>query len=141
METGYPRMQLRHMYDVVKALGEIAAGEKKPEDFVNSDYRFQSPEFQQNRDKVSEIFKRENPDQITHPTSWRVVQGKLRQLMRLKIFDTPGTQALDYRALTESGRVSIIDLSDTDSPQVNNLVIAEFLRGLLEAQNANYQEA
>jgi len=37
--------------------------------------------------------------------------------------------------------VSIIDLSDTDSPQINNFVIAEFLRGLLEAQNENYRES
>ena len=36
--------------------------------------------------------------------------------------------------------MSIIDLSDTDSPQINNFVIAEFLRGLLEAQNENYRE-
>jgi len=42
--------------------------------------------------------------------------------------------------LTLPGQVSIIDLSDTDSPQINNFVIAEFLRGLLEAQNENYRE-
>lgn len=45
-----------------------------------------------------------------------------------------------YKELTLPGRVSIIDLSDTDSPQVNNFVIAEFLRGLMEAQNENYRE-
>lgn len=49
--------------------------------------------------------------------------------------------ALTYKDLAQPGKVSIIDLSDTDSPQVNNLVIAEFLRGLLEAQNENYREA
>jgi hypothetical protein len=79
--------------------------------------------------------KREAAEGITHPTSWRVVQGKLGQLIRLKIFDNRDASALNYRDLTRPGSVSIIDLSDTDSPQVNNLVIAEFLRGLLEAQN------
>jgi DNA helicase HerA-like ATPase len=37
--------------------------------------------------------------------------------------------------------VSIIDLSDTDSPQLNNLVIAELLRGVAKQQNANYRRA
>jgi hypothetical protein len=35
----------------------------------------------------------------------------------------------------------VIDLSDTDSPQLNNLVIADILRGLQETQEARYQKA
>ena len=141
METGYPRMTLKHMYDVVKACAELAAGDKKPDDFAAPEYRFSSQDFPQQKELVSAIFKRENLEHFTHPTSWRVVQGKLGQLIRLKIFDNKEAGPLNYRALTQPGRVSIIDLSDTDSPQVNNLVIAEFLRGLLEAQNENYREA
>ncbi len=140
METGYPRMALTHMYDVVRACAEIAAGEKKPEDFAAPEYRFSSQRFMQQKEQVAALFKREPTEHLTHPTSWRVVQGKLRQLIRLKIFDNPEAGPLNYKALTRPGSVSIIDLSDTDSPQVNNLVIAEFLRGLLEAQNENYRE-
>ena len=33
----------------------------------------------------------------------------------------------------------IIDLGDTDSPQINNLVIAELLRGVLDQQDENYK--
>ncbi len=141
METGYPKMTLTHMYDVVKVCAELAAGEKKPDDFAAPDYRFWSRHFTQQKEQVSALLKREPIDQITHPTSWRVVQGKLGQFIRLKIFDNKDAGSLNYRDLTQPGRVSIIDLSDTDSPQVNNLVIAEFLRGLLEAQNENYREA
>jgi len=141
METGYPKMTVKHMYDVVKACAELAGGEKKAEDFADPDYRFYSGHFLQHKEQVSSIFKREAADHITHPTSWRVVQGKLGQLIRLKIFDNRDASALNYRDLTRPGSVSIIDLSDTDSPQVNNLVIAEFLRGLLEAQNENYRQA
>jgi hypothetical protein len=36
--------------------------------------------------------------------------------------------------------VTIIDLSDTDSPQVNNLVISEILRGLHLQQDENYKQ-
>ena len=141
METGYPRMTLLHMYDVVRACTELAGGEKRAEDFAKPDYHFASQDFRQQQAHVSAIFKREQIRQFTHPTSWRVVQGKLGQLRRLKIFDNQDARALDYRDLTQPGKVSIIDLSDTDSPQVNNLVIAEFLRGLLEAQNENYRAA
>lgn len=141
IETGYPRMTLKHMYDVVRACAELAAGEKKVDDFAAPDYRFYSQHFMQHRGQVSATLKKEATEHITHPTSWRVVQGKLGQFIRLKIFDNEEAGPLNYKDLTTPGRVSIIDLSDTDSPQINNLVIAEFLRGLLEAQNENYRKA
>src|SRR6266852_5906920 len=141
IETGYPRMTLKHMYDVVRACAELAAGEKKVDDFAAPDYRFYSQHFMQNRGQVSATLKKEATEPVTHPTSWRVVQGKLGQFIRLKIFDNEEAGPLSYKDLTVPGSVSIIDLSDTDSPQINNLVIAEFLRGLLEAQNENYREA
>ena len=141
MESGYPKMTVEHMYDVVRACGELAAGEKELDDCAAADYRIFSPNFRQQRGEVVAILKRENTEQLTHPTSWRVIQGKLGQLIRLKIFDNPLGVPLTYKNLTLPGHVSIIDLSDTDSPQINNFVIAEFLRGLLEAQNENYRES
>jgi len=141
LETGYPRMLVQHVYDVVKACAELAGGERKIDDLAGPDYRFYTPLFRQKRAEVVAAFKKEGIEQLSHPTSWRVVQGRLGQLIRLKIFDNPDAGPLTYKDLTRPGKVSIIDLSDTDSPQVNNLVIAEFLRGLMEAQNENYDEA
>ena len=43
--------------------------------------------------------------------------------------------------LLQAGRVSVIDLSDTDSPQVNNLVIASILRGVQVQQESAFAEA
>ena len=140
MESGYPKMTVEHMYDVVRACAELAAGEKELDDFAAADYRFFSRDFWQRRGEVVAVLKRESKEQFTHPTSWRVIQGRLGQLIRLKIFDNPLGVPLTYKNLTLPGHVSIIDLSDTDSPQINNFVIAEFLRGLLEAQNENYRE-
>lgn len=141
LETGYPRMLVQHVYDIVKACAELSGGEKTVDDLAGPDYYFQAPLFRRNKDKVAAAFKKEGSEQLSHPTSWRVVQGRLGQLIRLKIFDNPEAGPLTYKYLTQPGKVSIIDLSDTDSPQVNNLVIAEFLRGLMEAQNENYDEA
>ncbi len=140
LEEGYPRMRLEHIYDMVRACGEIVAGEKEPEDFNSPGQRFMSQEFMQAKDRVSQALKGEK-DLPKVPASWRVVQGKLSQLLRLKIFDNPGAPPLDYQRMTKPGQVVIIDLSDTDSPQINNLVIAELLRGLHLAQNENYKRA
>ncbi|MHB8598485.1 MAG: ATP-binding protein [Ktedonobacteraceae bacterium] len=141
METGYPRMTVKHVYDVVRACAELAAGSKKVSDFSGSEYRLYGFESTQLREKFVAALQKEGAGKVTHPTSWRVIQGKLGQLIRLDIFDNSKAGPLTYNDLAQPGRVSIIDLSDTDSPQVNNLVIAEFLRGLLEAQNENYREA
>lgn len=140
MEIGYPCMTVEHMYDVVKVCAEVAAGDRDLDDVSEPGYRFLSPHFSRQRGRVSELLKRMMTERPSHPTSWRVVQGKLGQLIRWKIFDNGQAHSPDYKALTQPGVVSIIDLSDTDSPQINNLVIAEFLRGLMEAQDAHYRE-
>lgn len=140
METGYPKMTVEHMYDIVKACAELAGNDKKPDDFTEPEYRFSSQDFAAHKNAIADRFKREGTDQLTHPNSWRVVQGRLGQLRRWKVFDDKGAIPLTYKDLTEPGKVSIIDLSDTDAPQVNNLVIAEFLRGLMEAQNEHYRD-
>lgn len=140
METGYPYMIVEHIYDVVKVCAEVAAGDRELDDVSEQDYRLLSPHFKKQRGRVSELLKRIMTERPTHPTSWRVIQGKLGQLIRWKIFDNGQVHPPDYKALTQPGVVSIVDLSDTDSPQINNLVIAEFLRGLMEVQDAHYRE-
>jgi DNA helicase HerA-like ATPase len=76
----------------------------------------------------------------SHVISWRGVLGKVSRIKRLKIFDISGG-TLPYVEMLQPGRISIIDLSDTDSPQINNMVIARLLRGLQQQQEANYTEA
>jgi DNA helicase HerA-like ATPase len=73
--------------------------------------------------------------------SWRGLLGKLWRIHRLKLFDNPDAKPLNHAGLLEKGRVSIIDLSDTDSPQVNNLVIADVLRGVWQGQEAHFEHA
>ncbi|HJT59209.1 MAG TPA: ATP-binding protein [Ktedonobacteraceae bacterium] len=138
METGYPHMKIEHVYDVVRACAELAGGDKKAMDSGSAEHHFQSEDFRRYKDQVTMVLKKETATGIDHASSWRVVQGRLGQIMRLKVFDNPNAKPLTYKDLTSAGKVSIIDLSDTDMPVVNNLVIAEFLRGLLEAQDEIY---
>jgi hypothetical protein len=76
-----------------------------------------------------------------HEISWKTLAGKLHQLQRLNMFDVGPNPGVSYGSLLVPGRVSVIDLSDTDSPQLNNLVIADILRGLQQAQELRYQRA
>jgi DNA helicase HerA-like ATPase len=132
MERGYPRMTLQMMYDIVRYCADTVAEEQE-------NTYLKTIEFHRNRDKISSIIEQANLP--GHIWSWRKVQGSLARLLRLGIFDNPKVSIPDYESITQTGRVTIIDLSDTDSPQINNLVIAEILRGLLAQQEKNYETA
>jgi hypothetical protein len=136
MERGYPRISLELMYDIVRACAmreakELRDEKKEPNFFIRTKFLYN------NKERFLQII--ESADLPHHVWSWRKVQGRLSQFLRLKIFDNPKAKPFDYKELTNPGRVSIIDLSDTDSPQINNLVIAELLRGIMDQQDKNYK--
>ena len=128
MERGYPRLSLQHMYDIVRLCADKVAGE--------ADTPLAAPEFRENGKRVREMV--EASQLPSHVWSWRKVQGSLSRLLRLGIFDRKEVGLPDYEHMTQPGRVTVVDLSDTDSPQVNNLAISEILRGLRLQQEANY---
>ena len=130
MERGYPRMTLQHMYDIVRLCADTVAGEQ-------DETPLRTPALRVGRKRIVEIIREAKLP--SHIWSWRKVQGSLSRLLRLGIFDNESVAPPDYAAMTEPGRVTIVDLSDTDSPQVNNLVISEILRGLHEQQDENYK--
>lgn len=132
LETGYPRMTLSHMYDIVRFCADFVAKEK-------NDTFLRTKEFHDNRVKIKQIVEEGGKSLPDNWRSWRKVQGRLGRLLRLGIFDHATKKLPNYDALTQCGRVTIIDLSDTDSPQVNNLVISEILRGLHQQQDVNYK--
>jgi len=129
MERGYPRMTLQHMYDIVRMCADKVAGD--------TDTYIRTPEFYQNRKAIEQIVA--GAKLPSHVWSWRKVQGSLSRLLRLGIFDDSQVGLPDYEAMTRLGSVTIIDLNDTDSPQINNLVISEILRGIRLQQEENYK--
>src|SRR5262249_41843578 len=62
------------------------------------------------------------------------------RLNRLKVFDSPSASAkpLNYKDLLRPGSVSVIDLSDSGMSELNNIVIADLLRGVQDAQDESY---
>jgi DNA helicase HerA-like ATPase len=126
LEEGFPKMTVEHMYDVVRFLAEkaqdISATTPKTTAFTLAD--------------CNAALGKEKP---TSFTSWRKVQGYLGRLLRLGLFDDPSCPSPDYVRMTEPGRVSIVDLNDTDSPMVRNLVISQILRGVQKQQDLNYK--
>lgn len=74
-------------------------------------------------------------------SSWKALLGKMWQLDRTKIFDNPDAKPIAYEELIKPGHLSIIDLSDSDSTLINNIVIANILRGIQQQQEAAYNTA
>ncbi len=147
LETGYPRMTLLQLIDVAGVFADMAAGSKdekgkakggESEEAVRS-LEIRSPEL---RGKERFIRQRaavaQAPGQVV---SWRGLLGKLWRVQRLQIFDNPRAPRLEYTSLVQPGCVSVIDLSDTDAPAVNNLVIADLLRGVQRQQEENFRKA
>lgn len=131
-DQGYPRMRLSHLYDVVRATADKL--ESKGDGFGPT---LKSPEFSRN----ANLFVALLDESIKNVPSWRKLQGKLGRIERLGIFDNQKAASLDYARMIQPGKVSIIDLSDTDSTFVNNLIISDLLHGVQKAQDAAYQRA
>jgi uncharacterized protein len=161
LSTGYPRMTLQHLLDVVSTYIYVLSSEGKAESKTRtkaSSRQAQLPvdgieepvpevasshgpqlysEFKEHAYRVlARVYEQSSRNEV----SWKALFGRLQRLRRLKIFDV-GNMSVDYDSMLKPGRVSVIDLSDTDSPQINNLVIAEILRGLQERQEERYHRA
>lgn len=132
LETGHPRVTLALVYDLVAGAGARAGKDQQ------SDLAPRSPEVRAHPEAFAAAF--EGGDKPTSRASWRALQGKLGRVLRLNVFDRPDAR-IDYDELVKPGRVSIVDMSDTDAPQVNNLVIADLLRNVLRVQDERYEQA
>ncbi len=147
-ERGYPRLTLSLLLDVAgaclaKAEKPAGAPKKGADDdhdasraFTPYNAALTSPEGRQALQ--SRIHSTNVPG---HAISWRALIGKLARLQRLKVFynERDGAKPIDYRRLLSPGTVSVIDLSDSGASELNNLVIADILRGVQDAQDEAYQ--
>ncbi len=68
--------------------------------------------------------------------SWLVVKRLLRRLERFRIFDST-EDLIDVNDLLKAGKVSVMDLSNSYTVQVNNIVIAYLLKKIFEQKIKN----
>ncbi len=132
-EEGYPRLTLSKIIDLAGVFLAVA------DHASTDDLELFNREFKGSQ-AMAAILKRVNATKPTHAVSWRATLARLWRLNRMRIFDQPGNPSLNYDELLRPGHVSIIDLSGTDSPIINNIVIADMLRNIQRAQDTAYQE-
>jgi uncharacterized protein len=135
-ERGYPEMTLSLLIDVVAGClkaAERGKGSESKFEFAPFNAVLKSSAALDSLRK--RIFGGNKPDS---PVSWRALLGRLYRLNRLKVFDVEGVKPIIYEQLLESGMVSIIDLSDSGMSELNNIVIADVLRGIQDAQDETF---
>lgn len=130
-ETGYPGLTLDLLIDIAAAFESTAA--KGDIEFRTVTLAARAAEA---KGAIQPLLAK-----ASSTASWRALLGKLGRLRRLRVFDRPGVPPLDFAAMTQPGQVSIVDLSDTDSPVLNNLAIADILRGIQRQQEIAYEQA
>lgn len=135
-DEGYPKMRISHLYDVARVTADLLQNKE-----MSERTSLKSPEFEREKKRFSKVLEEMLRNEMKMYAPWRKVQGRLGRIDRLEVFDNPTAAPLDYEKMLKPGRVSIIDLSDTDSTLVNNLVISDLLRGVQKAQDTAYQQA
>jgi hypothetical protein len=127
-------MRMAHVYDVSRCVADLLQHKE-----IQS-ARLHAADFEAHRQDFERILK-EAAKNEQRWDSWRKVQGKVGRIERLGIFDNAHAQPLDAATMLQPGRVTIVDLSDSDSTLVNNLVISELLREVQREQDRRYGEA
>ena len=131
-ESGYPHITLALLIDIVMlVLEKLSPG---------FDINLITNELKGGKEKISsriQTLAKGTSSEI----SWKALLGKLWQLHRAKIFDKSSDKDIPFNSLVKPGTVSIFDLSDSDSTLVNNIVIANLLRGIQQIQETAYEKA
>ncbi len=148
-ERGYPRMLLSLLMDVVGAC--LARADKGPKEArgkatpslfdedapTGFESRTGALKTSEGKAKLATRVNAANPP--GNAISWRAVLGRLARLNRMKVFhDDSGPGPMTYANLLRPGSLSVIDLSDSGFSELNNLVIADILRGVQDEQEKSY---
>lgn len=133
LESGYPAMTISYLMDIAGIARHSLAKEETNPVVFNDIFRKDLKRVQQVTAQVV--------GKTSHELSWLGLIGRLGRINRLKIFDNPKAHPIIYADLITPGRTSVIDLSDTDEPQVRNLVIADVLRGVQREQEEKVKQA
>jgi hypothetical protein len=135
LTRGWPRLTLSIFLDVVKAALHVA---QKGDD---DDLELFDAQVAAKKSWLLQRFK--GSERAENAVSWRALLARLWTLHRLRVFDRESPneaegKAFRYDRFRVPGAVSLLDLSDTTSPMLSNLVITDLLMGVMEAQDEAY---
>ena len=147
-ERGYPRLTLSFLIDVAGACLNHAerppkeARGKSAEAEGAREYKLYNAALKTDAAKAELTKLLHSSNLPGNAISWRALLGRLWRLQRLRVFANADTDAkpMNYKDLLKPGQVSVVDLSDTGMSELNNLVIADMLYGVQEAQDDAYTE-
>jgi len=134
-DTGYPFITLSLLIDIGGLVLEKIAQGSNPI-ILNEWIRTNK-----NNERLASRIKAVIGGSTDNESSWKALLGRLWQLHRAGIFDKSAEHSMPYESLLNRGSVSIVDLSDSDSTLVNNIIIASILRGIQQAQEQAYEKA
>lgn len=147
-ERGYPRLTLSFLMDVVGACLKTVEGKSAESRKKEGSEHEKAVEFSPyNRPlatpegKTALRTRIHSGQRLDSAVSWRALLGRLGRLNRLRVFDSPTSTArpMIYKEILTPGTVAVIDLSDSGMSELTNIVIADLLHGVQEAQDDAYQ--
>jgi DNA helicase HerA-like ATPase len=151
-ERGYPRITLPLLIDVVRACAQRAEpkgdrrrakkGDEDADDAPTFEPWCRELKAPSATDHLNKRVNAANPPGSV--VSWHALHGRLSRLNRMRVFfdeTKDGVRPLHYANLIKPGSLSVIDLSDTGFGELNNLSIADVLRGVQEAQDEACEKA
>ena len=150
-ERGYPRVTLPLLIDIVRACSQRAEPKADKKRGKKDDDADDAPAFEPWCRELKVTGALDHLNKRVHAAnppgsvvSWNALHGRLSRLNRLKVFfdeTKDGVRPLNYANLIRPGSLSVIDLSDTGFGELNNLAIADVLRGVQEAQDDACEKA
>lgn len=136
-DRGIPGLTLTRLTDIAQAAKNVAGGAEV--------YPFRDPAFEQNRDAVIDLVRQrvESKKGAGDVPSRGKVWSRLHRLDKFGAFENAQTQhdgvkPISFKDLVEPGTVSVIDLTGMTSTVLRNVVIAQILTGVFNAQNAAF---
>jgi len=150
-ERGYPRATLPLLIDIVRICAQRAEPKADKKRGKKDEDAEDAPAFEPwcrelktpgALDHLNKRVHAANPPGSV--VSWHALHGRLSRLNRLKVFfdeTKDGVRPLNYANLIKPESLSVIDLSDTGFGELNNLAIADVLRGIQEAQDEACEKA
>ncbi|PWS34391.1 DUF853 domain-containing protein [Falsiroseomonas bella] len=131
LQSGWPRMTIEMMLDVVGAAIEMIEGDIDR-------YKGRTNGFRGHETTLKQTLNARKIEKDSR--SWKAIAKRLWRMKKAGVFAETQEERIDVDEMLVPGQISIVDLSDMDAPYLRNLVIAQMLRALQMRQDELYKE-